>query len=61
MHGFTPALAIGQEVLDRGQVFARYVRRLYVDRVEAANDSVVCKRHFCCDIICRVRGLGVDL
>ena len=54
VHGFTPALAICQEVSYRAQVFVRNVRRLEVDRVQPSENAVVGKGHLRCDIVRRM-------
>ena len=61
VHGFAPALAVGQEVADYREVGGREVRRLEGDGVEAAEDAVVGEGHLRGDVVGRVGGLGVTV
>lgn len=61
VHGFTPALAIRQEVSGCTQVFAWYVWRLEVDGVEPSDDAIVSQRHLRCNVVCRMGGLLGDV
>ena len=61
MHGFTPALAVGQEVTDGDKVRGGYEGRLEIDGVQASYHAVVGECHFGCDIVCGVRCLRNQL
>ena len=62
VHGFTPALAIRQEVSNNGipvlicffPFAVRYMRCLEVDGIQASENAVVGKCHLCSHIVCRV-------
>lgn len=54
VHGFAPALAVGEEV---SGILARYMWRLEVDGVETADNTVVGKSHLSRCIVRSMRGL----
>jgi hypothetical protein len=58
VHGFAPALAVGEEVADSGGIGGGDVGRLEEYGVEATDHAVVGEGHLRRDVVCGVRGLG---